>query len=184
MSVFLPRIGVTLCQISEVILEKFPENIVGSFWVMCERDGSMPDDIPDWWIDSVASAQDIIDAFKAGCFDGQHQNPLYLGFCIIVVGNPLNPIDLSYVIQHTRMWEEEGIGLLEIMAKHNIPAHTEVTYPQNFLWKRYRDENKETERLKNLHQWSVQIWEDYCSYLMAEHGQDMLSDFIEKKFTQ
>ncbi|AFZ25781.1 hypothetical protein Cylst_3656 [Cylindrospermum stagnale PCC 7417] len=35
MTVHLPKIGVTLCERAESLLEEYPQNIVGSFWVMC-----------------------------------------------------------------------------------------------------------------------------------------------------
>ncbi|MFM7408131.1 MAG: hypothetical protein ACKO3K_16120 [Cuspidothrix sp.] len=143
MTVHLPRIGVTSCTRAISLLEEYPQNIVGSFWIMSGY-GFEDKEIPSWWIDNVLEqnqAQGIINAFKKGYFQGEHQNPLYLGFCIIVVSDSSNPAHLSYMIQHLRMWEAEGIGLLRIMARHNISAHTEVTYPEWFLYERYGKEN-------------------------------------------
>ncbi|TAF06234.1 MAG: hypothetical protein EAZ77_12650 [Nostocales cyanobacterium] len=121
MTVHLPRIGVTSCTRAISLLEEYPQNIVGSFWIMSGY-GFEDKDIPSWWIDNVLEdnqAQGIIDAFEKGYFQGEHNNPLYLGFCIIVVAYSSNPAHLSYMIQHLRMWEAEGIGLLRIMARHN-----------------------------------------------------------------
>jgi hypothetical protein len=184
MTVHLPRIGVTHPRRAMALLEEYPQNIVGSFWLMC-RYGFSTENIPHWWIDLVLKenqAQAIIDAYKQGDFDGQHNNPLYLGFCIIVVADPSNPIHLSYLIEHLRMWKLEGIALLEIMAQFNIPAHTEVTYPESFLDDRYgyNSESEAYKHLCNLSHWSVQIWEDYCSYLMSEHRQYMFYDYCKK----
>jgi hypothetical protein len=80
------------------------------------------------------------------------------------------------------MWKLEGIALLEIMAQFNIPAHTEVTYPESFLDDRYgyNSESEAYKHLCNLSHWSVQIWEDYCSYLMSEHRQYMFYDYCKK----
>jgi hypothetical protein len=183
MTVHLPWIGVTICMRTISLLEEYPQNIVGSFWVMCGY-GFNNKQIPDWWIDNVLKdnqAQGIIDAFEKGYFEGEHDNPLYLGFCIVVVADSSNPAHLSYVIQHLRMWEAEGIYLLKIMARHNIPAITEVSYPEHFLIDRYGKENPNYKYLREtLDHWSVQVWEDYCSYLMSEHGQRMFSDYCEK----
>jgi hypothetical protein len=81
------------------------------------------------------------------------------------------------------MWEHEGIGLLRIMALFNIPVNTEIPYPQSFLEYRYRHPF-ETNTYKNLcnslDNWSVQVWEDYCSYLMASSGQDMFYEYCKK----
>ncbi|MDB9512537.1 hypothetical protein PN499_15200 [Kamptonema animale CS-326] len=185
MTVHLPRIGITTCQRAKALLEEYPQNIVGSFWIMCgygfEYDKIK---IPEWWIDNVLEenqAQGIINAFEQGYFEGDHHNPLYLGFCIIIVADSSNPAHLSYVIQHLRMWEYEGIGLLRLMADHNISAHTEVCFPEHFLRDRYGDNNSTYDYLREtLYRWSVQTWEDYCSYLMAENGQSMLSNYYRQ----
>lgn len=188
MSVLLPYIGVTICERAKALVREYPENIVGSFWIMAGY-GFNTEKIPGWWIDIVLEenqAASIIRAFEQGAFQGRHQNPLYLGFCIIVVADKSNPADFSYVIQHLRMWEFEGIGLLRIMAEYNIPTITEVTYPEVFLRERYaREKDSDLDQFKkrgklNLQTWSAQIWEDYCSFLMAEHGQNMLTNFYRK----
>ncbi len=177
MAVILPRIGVTSCTRAISLLKNHHQNIVGSFWLMCGY-GFDTENIPNWWIDIVLKenqAQAIIEAFEEGYIEPDHKDPLYLGFCIIVVADQSNPASISYVIQHLRMWEKEGIALLRIMAQHNIPAHTEVSYPENFLDTRYRNSSETYEHLKgDLIYWDAQVWEDYCSYLLAEHGSSML----------
>ena len=35
MTVHLPEIGITGCERATSLIEEFPQNIVGSFWVMC-----------------------------------------------------------------------------------------------------------------------------------------------------
>lgn len=183
MTVHLPRIGITSCIRAISLLEEYPQNIVGSFWIMSGYGLTQPR-FPNWWIDNILEenqAQGIINAFERGDFKGEHNNPLYLGFCIIVVADSSNPAHFSYVIQHLRMWEGEGIYLLKIMARHNIPAITEVSYPEHFLSDRYGKENPTYKYLREtLDHWSVQVWEDYCSYLMSEHGQRMFCNYCEK----
>ncbi len=183
MTVYLPYIGVSDCQRAKSLLEEYPQNIVGSFWIM-KGYGFDDNDIPHWWLDNASEenqAQGIINAFNKGCFEGKHNNPLYLGFCIIVFTDLSNPSDLSYMIQHLRMWEHEGIGLIELMAKHNIPAHTYVDYPDDFLRDRYGNNSPIYRHLrKSIDHWSVDIWEDYSSYLMARQGQQMLSNYYKQ----
>lgn len=184
MTVHLPQIGMANWIRAISLLEEYPKNIVGSFWVMCGRGFNDTQKIPDWWTDNVLKdnqAQGIIDAFKKGYFKGEYNNPLYLGFCIIVVADSSNPAHLSYDIQHLRMCEGEGIDLLRIMAQNNIIAHTQVSYPQQFLSYRYGSENPTYKYLREtLDHWSVQVWEDYCSYLMSVHGQRMFYDYCKK----
>jgi hypothetical protein len=183
MTVHLPQIGIPSCMRAISLLEEYPQNIVGSFWLMCGY-GFDDEEIPDWWGDNVLEdnqAQGIINCFEKGDFKGQHKNPLYSGFCIIVIANSSNSIHLSYLIEDIRMCEDEGIALLKIMARYNIPAHTEVSYPKQFLSYRYREENPNYKFLREtLNHWSVQVWEDYCSYLMTIHGQWMFFDYCKK----
>jgi hypothetical protein len=183
MTVHLPQIGIPSCMRAISLLEEYPQNIVGSFWLMCGY-GFDDEEIPDWWGDNVLEdnqAQGIINCIEKGDFKGQHKNPLYSGFCIIVIANSSNSIHLSYLIEDIRMCEDEGIALLKIMARYNIPAHTEVSYPKQFLSYRYREENPNYKFLREtLNHWSVQVWEDYCSYLMTIHGQWMFFDYCKK----
>lgn len=64
------------------------------------------------------------------------------------------------------------------MAQYNIPAHTEVTYPDDFLDSRYPKSDPLNQN-KDLQYWTVQTWEYYCSFLLAEHGSSMLSKYWE-----
>ncbi|MFM6023732.1 MAG: hypothetical protein ACKPER_12515 [Dolichospermum sp.] len=183
MTVHLPEIGIPSCMRAISLLEEYPQNIVGSFWLMCGY-GFDDEEIPDWWGDNVLEdnqAQGIINCFEKGDFKGQHKNPLYSGFCIIVIANSSNSTHLSYLIEDIRMCEDEGIALLKIMARYNIPAHTQVSYPRQFLSYRYGEENPNYKFLREtLNHWSVQVWEDYCSYLMTIHGQWMFFDYCKK----
>jgi hypothetical protein len=182
MTVHLPRIGVTDCSRAETLLEEYPQNIVGSFWIMCRYGFDYDKNIPDWWkYEKDNQAQSIIDAYNEGLFRGQHNNPLYLGFCIIIVAEPSNPFNFSYVIQHLRMREYEGIALLKIMARFDISAYTEVDYPEDFLSYRYENNQPMYKHFyESLNHWTSQTWEDYCSYLMATYGQWMFSDYCKK----
>jgi hypothetical protein len=179
MTVHLPNIGITTCLRAKSLLEEYPQNVVGSFWIMCGYGLTQPR-LPDWWIDNVLEenqAQGIINAFEKGYSLEEND----LGFCIIVIADSSNPANLSYVIQHLTMWEGEGIALLKIMAHHNIPAHTEVTDPKFFLSDRYGEQNPTYQHLREtLNHWTVQVWEDYCSYLMSVHGHGMFYDYCKK----
>ena len=98
-----------------------------------------------------------------------------------MVADKNNPANLSYVIEHLRMVDSEGVELLKILAEHNIPAHTGVTFPIGFLEQRYGyDEESIPKLLKDLKCWSAQLWEDYCSYLMAVHGESMITQYWSK----
>jgi hypothetical protein len=184
MSVLLPWIGVTDCTRAKILLENCTQNIVGSFWLMCGYGFPQENTLPSWWVDLVLEenqAQAIVEKFDQGWIVPKHEDPLYLGFCIIVVADRSNPASLSYVIQHTRMENFEGIGLLKIMAKHNIPAITEVRYPEDFLYNRYPQESEAYKLLADdINNWTVGVWEDYCSQQMAEHGQTMLAKYWGK----
>jgi len=141
-------------------------------------------DVPDWWIDNVLKdnqAQGILDYFEEHSDDQSYNKLLNLGYCIILVTNPENPVDISYMIQHLRI-RLEGERLLKSLAKYNIPAHTEVSFPSDFIKTRYKDQTVIQEKnLLSLDSWTTQIWEDYCSYLVALHGKDMLVSYFNKQ---
>ena len=173
MSVLLPRIGVTGCFRALSLLKNHTDKIVGTFWVMDGYGFEEDRRVSSWWSDTVLEenqAQALLDIVRDSDFHSEHDNPLYLGFCIIVVGDPNRPANLDYVIQHFRMCNFEGEAMLEILAEHNIPAHAEITDFNGFAI--YRPEYP-----KNLHRWSTQHWEDYCSYLVSVHGESMLKRF-------
>ena len=180
MTVLVPIINYTDCIRVISLLEEYPQNIVGSFWVMCGY-GFEYQPIPEWWLNNALSetqAQGIINAFETY---GSVEENVCLGFCIIVFADSSNPAHLSYLIQHLRMLKFEGIALLKIMARHNIPTYTLVTYPEEFLNYRYGSKNPTYQYLREtLNHWSVQVWEDYCSYLMSENGQPMFYDYCKK----
>ena len=180
MTVHLPTIGDVYYARAISLLQEYPQNIVGSFWVMCGY-GFEYQPIPEWWLNNALSetqAQGIINAFETY---GSVEENVCLGFCIIVFADSSNPAHLSYLIQHLRMLKFEGIALLKIMARHNIPTYTLVTYPEEFLNYRYGSKNPTYQYLREtLNHWSVQVWEDYCSYLMSENGQPMFYDYCKK----
>ncbi|MFM5890010.1 MAG: hypothetical protein ACKOQS_17255, partial [Dolichospermum sp.] len=80
MTVHLPEIGMANWIRAISLLEEYPKNIVGSFWVMCGRGFNDTQKIPDWWTDNLREdnqAQSIIDGFEKGYFKGEYNNPLY-----------------------------------------------------------------------------------------------------------
>lgn len=181
MTVLVPIINYTDCIRAISLLEEYPQNIVGSFWVMCGYGFDDQDKIPDWWLDNNVfednQALGLINSREKGFPLGDHD----LGLCIIVIADSSNPAHLSYMIQHLTMCEDEGIALLKIMARHNIPAYTSVTDPEFFLISRYGQKNPTYQHLREtLDHWSVQVWEDYCSYLMCEDGQLMFHNYCKK----
>ncbi|MEA5553419.1 hypothetical protein VB713_20990 [Anabaena cylindrica UHCC 0172] len=186
MTVLLPYIGATTCLRSMSLLEEYPQNIVGSFWVIC-GEGFDNIEIADWWIDSsheknqaTVLAKSIFNAF-GDCLDVEHNNPLYLALCIIVVADSSNPAHLSYIIEHLRIPDNTIINLLIKMALYNIPACTRASSPEQFLYNRYGQKNPNYQYLREtLDHWSVQVWEDYCSYLMSGYGQIMFYDYCKK----
>lgn len=185
MSVLLPVIGTTICSRAKNLLENCTEDIIGSFWVMAGY-GFDKTTHPEWWSEleyEDNQAELIINAFKKGKFNGEHNNPLYLGFCIIVVKEDSSPVSFSYVIQHLRMYEGEGIGLLKFMTQNNIVAQvvTYGFYPERFLSQRFGTGSKTYEFLSlDILHWSSQIWEEYCNYLMLECGGKILREYWER----
>jgi hypothetical protein len=59
-------------------------------------------------------------------------------------------------------------------------VQTEVKDPESFLALRYGRQASGSEQLKSIDRWNVQIWEDYCSYLVAKNGKSMLKSYWSK----
>lgn len=184
MSVLLPRIDHTDCLREEILLENCNQNIVGSFWV---KFYNRFENIPSWWGDLFFEenpAQAIVEMFDNGMIVPEYEDPFYYVTCIIVVADRSNPASFSYVILHTRMDNDDGVKLLRIMAKHNILAITVVTDPEDFLHDRYPEKSDAYKLLKPIrpfiNNWTLDVWEDYCSYQMAESGKKMLVKYWGK----
>jgi hypothetical protein len=176
--VLLPHIGVPNSSLSCALVRNYSDKVVGSFWIM-NGYGFEEDEVPNRqtpvsWIDLVLEenqAQAILDYAKSHEISG-HSSLLYLGYSILVVAGVDNPANLSFIVEHVRM-DAEAERLLKELAERNLPAYTEVLYPE---W--YADMLPNIP--KDLRMWTVQIWEDYCTKLLAQHGQKMLKDFFER----
>ncbi|MCC5639799.1 hypothetical protein LC593_29035 [Nostoc sp. CHAB 5844] len=74
----------------------------------------------------------------------------------------------------TRFFESKS--LLDLLAKHNIPAHTQVIYPDLFY--------KENIERVNYHIWerlTLNDWNEYIRLrLVSTHGQWMLQQWWER----
>jgi hypothetical protein len=185
MSVVSPQLGSVDCSRVIALLEHYFENIVGSFWIMSDFDTLEMRNLPDWWLGIISekkSAQAILNGFKEGKFEGGHNNPLYYGICIVVIANKENPAAFSYLIQEVRMDKGEGIALLQSMAKGNVTARpVEALSPALFLSSRFDKTTKTYKFLKQgISHWSIYVWEDYCSYLLASEGRKMLTNYWRK----
>jgi hypothetical protein len=93
---------------------------------------------------------------------------------IVLTGNSNNPGDYSFMAGVTRFLE--SASLLEVLAKHNIPAHTEVSYPDFFY-----DENATD---GDYHLWgrlTLNDWNEYIRLrLVSAHGQNMLEQWWQR----
>lgn len=177
-TVILPYIGVPTSHRSLALLENHPEKIVGSFWIMCgygfEDDEVPQQEIPGGWIDLVLEqnqAQAILDYVESNEIHS-HDDLLYHGYCMLIVAGTDNPANIAFVIEHIRI-SREGHLLLTALAKHNIPAITEVMYPEDFGQER-------PEIPKNMGKWTIEIWDNFCNLQLARHGERMLQKFWSK----
>lgn len=170
------NIGVTDCGYTMAALVKYhPHSVIGTFWV--------PATVEDYqnlsckWIDYVLEdnqAQSMLDNIDT--LDAEPH--LYTHLVIVLTGNLNNPGDYSFVAGITRFLESES--LLRVLAKHNIPAHTEVSYPSFFYNEGAAD--------KGYHLWSklsLNDWNEYIRLrLVAEHGKSMLEQWWERTGSQ
>ncbi|WP_445306306.1 hypothetical protein [Microcoleus vaginatus] len=166
------KIGYTDCGFTMAALVKHhPSSVIGTFW--------LPETVEDYnnvgskWIDYVlennqAQAMfDDIDILKA-------EPHLYRHMVIVLTGNSNNPCDYSFVAGITRFLESRS--LLQVLAEHNIPAHTEVSYPRFFY-----DESGTGKGYELWSELSLNDWNEYIRLqLVAEHGKSMLKQWWER----
>jgi len=93
-------------------------------------------------------AQLIIDAYEAGLFAGEHNNPLYLGFCI-VVADPDNPANLSYSFPSVRLGSEQKMDRLIRLKNKGLD---EDEWQKS--WNKYQQQyiRKRLQAIKYLHE--------------------------------
>lgn len=166
------NIGYTDCGYTMAALVKHhPSSVIGTFW--------LPATVEDYnnlsckWIDYVLEdnqAQAMLDDIDI--LDAEPH--LYTHMVIVLTGNSHNPCDYSFVAGITRFFESRS--LLQVLAEHNIPAHTEVSYPRFF------DEESATAKEDGL--WSglsLNDWNEYIRLqLVAAHGKSMLKQWWER----
>jgi len=164
------NIGITSCGFTMArLVEHHPDNVIGTFWLP-----STPDDYNELtckWVDYVLEenqAQALLDDIDIL----RNEPSLYTHMVILLTGNPSNPGDYSFMAGVTRFLE--STSLLQALAKHNIPAHTEVSYPRSF----YDIDATSYGIWSDL---SLADWEEYIRLrLVSNHGQNMLCDWWER----
>ena len=166
------NIGVTICGSTMATLVKHhPRSVIGTFW--------LPSTLKDYeqlsskWIDYVLEenqAQAILDDIDIW----DREPHLYTHMVILLTGNPNNPGDYSFMAGVTRFLE--STSLLKELAKYNIPAHTEVSYPDLLC--------KESEKDKGYGIWAKLTLDDWNEYirltLVSTHGQSMLEHWWKR----
>lgn len=166
------NIGVTTCGFTMAALVKHhPNSVIGTFW--------LPATVEDYnslsckWIDYVLEdnqAQAMLDDIDT--LDAETH--LYTHMVIVLTGNRNNPGDYSFVAGITRFLESGS--LLRVLAEHNIPAHTEVSYPSFFY-----DESATDSGYGLWSKLSLNDWNEYIRLrLVAAHGQHMLQQWWER----
>ncbi|MCC5670493.1 hypothetical protein LC653_43650 [Nostoc sp. CHAB 5784] len=164
------QIGVTSCgYIMADLVEHHPDKVIGTFWLP-----STPKDYDELtckWVDYVLEenqAQALLDDIDI--LDSEPR--LYTHTVILLTGNPNNPGDYSFLAGVTRFLE--SASLLKALAKHNIPAHTEVSYPSSFY-------DLDTTSYDIWSKLSLADWEEYIRLtLVSVHGQEMLRSWWER----
>jgi hypothetical protein len=150
------------------LVELHPNSVVGTFWLP-----PTPDDYEKLtckWIDYVLE-ENQAQALLNNIDILQGEAHLYTHMIILLAGNPSNPGDYSFMAGVTRFVESHS--LLKALAKHNIPAHTEVTYPKSFY-----DLNAKAQDYYIWSKLTLTDWEEYIRLtLVSNHGSSMLKNW-------
>lgn len=166
------NIGVTSCGFTmATLVEHHPDNIIGTFWLPSTADNYQA--INTRWIDYVLEenqAQAILDDINIW----DNEPLLYTHMIIVLTGNTNNPGDYSFMAGLTRFIE--SVSLLKILAKHNISAHTEVSYPGLFY-----DESAKGKDYSLWTKLSLVDWNEYVRLqLVSVHGKNMLEQWWQR----
>jgi hypothetical protein len=166
------NIGVTTCGFTmATIVEYHPQNVIGTFWLpSTEKDYNK---LTCKWVDYVLEENqaqallDDIDIFRS-------EPHLYTHMVILLTGNPHHPGDYSFMAGITRFLK--STSLLQALAKHNIPAHTEISYPDLF-----DDKSAENADYNIWGRLNLNDWNEYIRLsLVSVYGQDMLQQWWQR----
>jgi hypothetical protein len=165
-------IGITTCGFTMAkLVEYHPANVIGVFWLPATFEDYK--NLGGRWVDYVLednpaqSMLDNLDALNA-------ESHLYTHMVIVLTGNLSNPGDYSFAAGVTRFLESGS--LLRMLAKHNIPIHTEVCYPSFFY-----DEEATGKGYGLWRELNLNDWEEYIRLqLVPNHGQQMLRYWWER----
>ena len=185
MSILLPNVGVTYPYKAEALLDHASEQIVGTFLVPGGY-GFDEHSTPNGWTDAVLkysgdptekdeSSSAILEMIvnrEVGSEGHDSQDGIYLMFWIGILASPLSPCDISFCIQHIRLFELQM--LLGLQIKNDISTHTETL---SFSW---FQEHYRPDLPKDLDNWKVTDWEHYCHQNFAEHGHEMYERWLAK----
>jgi hypothetical protein len=159
------QIGYTACGHTMArLVELHPNSVVGTFWLPSTVKAYRS--LSDRWRDYVL-AQNQAQAILNDLEIWESESLLDTHMVILLVGNPNNPGEYSFMAGITRFLESSS--LLRALARHNISAHTEVSYPDSF----YHHQTVESYLIwsqLNLNDWNEYIRRE----LVAQHGKRML----------
>lgn len=165
-------IGITDCGYTmAAFVRNNPHYAIGTFWLPSTPEAS--DRLGGRWVDYVLTdnqAQAILDDID----DLEREPALHTHMIILLTSSPLNPGDYSFMAGITRFLESRE--LLVELAKYNIPAHTECTYPELFS-----DREIEMNDYQIWEELSLADWNEYIRRtLVSRHGKQMLEAWWER----
>ncbi len=158
------QIGYTDCGHTMArLVELHPNSVVGTFWLPSTVNAYRS--LSNRWSDYVLQenqAQAILDDLEIW----ESESLLHTHMVILLAGNPNNPGEYSFMAGITRFFESSS--LLRALARHNISAHTEISYPDSFY-------HQTGESYLIWSQLDLNDWNEYIRReLVAVHGKRML----------
>jgi hypothetical protein len=162
MFVNLPKIGQTDCDDLWNKIEEYKDYILGGYFIMCGY-GYEEKILPTWWYE-IKNSDELIKKVTRDDFKFSHDNPAYLGFVIIAVKNIIEGSNPDFIIKHVRMCTSEGIAILRLFSKNNIPINTKARFPYQYHEKKFEtkvvfDGESQGQGIKK---WKQEDWHNYC----------------------
>lgn len=172
MTLLLPRNGITDCSRAIALIKSNPDRFIGAFFVMTGY--GFDDERHTAEFRQYVTPKEILQARAAGASLPK------LGFCIFVIAGS-HPMDISFLIQHFRFVDFEGIEILQLLDSFNIPIETDIASFSSYLRTRQLPVPPDINSFDAVDTWDWNQWNDYAHWLLTECGSSMLCNYWEKQ---
>ncbi|MEM6867566.1 MAG: hypothetical protein AAF528_04215 [Cyanobacteria bacterium P01_C01_bin.121] len=187
MNIITPTMGNTDASRAQALLTYTPGTCIGAFWIP-GGNGFSDYNVPAEWADiplegntddlsvsdkTAALALEMVGGRHIGADGHDSEDGMYLGFWLGAFASIQNPADISYCLEHTRVFELAAF-LLPKQVEHSIPLCT-----QHNSFAAFR-ENMFPALEKDLARWPIAAFEAFCAHNFSKHGVPMYRRWLRR----